>query len=330
MADRIDREPKEYEIMMIKANFVGANPSPVMTGFEQMDYKCNYFIGNDPNEWHTDVPNYSAVVYSQLYDGIDLKYYGNGRQMEYDFIVEPGADFSQIKIEYEGAESVSINANGELVVETRWGEVVEQKPVIYQIDNNRHHSVEGIYRLQENNCFGFEVGDYNTDLPLVIDPVLTYSTYLGGSDRDAGWYISVDASGATYIAGSTQSTDFPTLDPFQGTLHHNDCFVTKLNVDGNSLVYSTYLGGSDGWEGPGGIAVDSSGAVYVGGTTSSTDFPTLNPYQGTHYGREGNWDCFVTKLADTGDSLIYSTYLGGGEDERNYGIAIDSSRKLPH
>ena len=129
-SERFDHEPDSIETMMIKASFVDANPDAPIKGIHAMDYKCNYFIGNDPNEWHTDVPNYSAIVYEDIYTGIDLKYYGNGQQMEYDFIVSPGADFSQIQIQYEGAESISINANGELVVETKWGEVVEQRLVI--------------------------------------------------------------------------------------------------------------------------------------------------------------------------------------------------------
>ncbi|MFQ5500371.1 MAG: hypothetical protein ACE5FH_11945, partial [Candidatus Zixiibacteriota bacterium] len=161
-------QPDSIESIAIKASFIGANPNPQIVGLEELEYKCNYFIGNDPNKWHTDVPNYSAVVYEQVYDGIDLKYYGNGKQMEYDFIVSPGADFSQIEIQYEGAESVSINANGELIVATKWGDVVEQRPVIYQIDNNSRIAVTGEYRLKGNNSFGFDLGSsYNPALPLV-------------------------------------------------------------------------------------------------------------------------------------------------------------------
>ena len=322
--DMMDRQPDSIESIAIKASFIGANPNPQMIGIDAMEYKCNYFIGNDPNEWHTDVPNYQAIVYEDIYSGIDLKYYGNGKHMEYDFIVEPGADYSQIKIQYEGAESISINDNGELVVETKWGEVVEQRPVIYQIDNSSRIAVAGEYRLKGDNTFGFELSsNYDPALPLVIDPVLSYSTYLGGSsDYDQGNSIAVDTSGAAYVTGYTYSTDFPTLNPYQGTLQGNsDVFVTKLSTSGNSLVYSTYIGGGD-YDYGNGIAVDASGAAYVTGSTESTDYPTFNPYQGTY---QGDIDVFVTKLSTSGNSLIYSTYLGGDFWDDGNGISVDAS-----
>ncbi len=164
----LHNQPDSIETMMIKANFVGANTNPKMVGVDKIDYKCNYFIGNDQSKWATDVPNYTAVMYEQIYDGIDLKYYGNGRQMEYDFIVAPGADFSQIKIQYDGSESVAVNDNGELVVTTKWGEVIEQCPVVYQIDNNSRISVNGSYKIIGANSFSFELADYNPALPLEI------------------------------------------------------------------------------------------------------------------------------------------------------------------
>jgi len=219
MNDLRDHEPDSIESIAIKASFVGANSNPQMVGVEMMEYKCNFIIGNDPNHWYTDVPNYSAVVYEEIYDGIDLKYYGNGTHMEYDFIVSPGADITQIEIQYEGAETVSVNDNGELVVTTKWGDVVEQRPLIYQIEDGVRIPVEGVYRLQGDNSFGFELSrDYDPALQLIIDPVLSYSTYLGGSsDYDQGNSIAVDTSGATYVTGYTDSTDFPTLNPSLGT-----------------------------------------------------------------------------------------------------------------
>ncbi|MCH7879349.1 MAG: SBBP repeat-containing protein [candidate division Zixibacteria bacterium] len=235
--------PDSFESMTIKASFVGANPNPQMIGVDMMEYKCNYFIGNDPNEWHTDVPNYTAVLYEQIYDGIDLKYYGNGKQMEYDFIVSPGADYSQIEIEYEGAESISINDNGDLVVETKWGKVIEQRPLIYQIENNSRVAVTGEYRIMGDNTFGFELSSsYNPALSVVIDPLLSYSTYLGGSNGDnsppvdRGLGIAVDGSGNAYITGQTWTTDFPTVGEYQTNQVSFDAFVTKLNSSGNALV----------------------------------------------------------------------------------------------
>ncbi len=317
------RQSDSIETMMIKANFMGANLNPQMVGVDKINYKCNYFIGNDKSKWATDVPNYSAVMYEEIYDGIDLKYYGNGTQIEYDFIVSPGADYSQIKVQYEGAESIAVNDNGELVVTTKWGDVVEQRPVIYQIENNSRIPIDGNYILQNDNSFSFELSSYNSSLPLVIDPVLTYSTYLGGSGDESGYGIAVDASGDVYITGSTSSTDFPSLNPYTGTLPGTEAvFVTKLSSVGNSLVYSTYIGGTGadvGYD----IAVDDFGSAYIVGRTNSTDFPTLNPYQVTYQG--GFFDAFITKLNSAGDSLIYSTYLGGSDQDRAGNITVGAS-----
>jgi len=318
-----DHEPDSIETIMIKADFVGANPNPRMVSEEMLEYKCNYFLGNDPSKWRTDVPNYSAIVYEDIYPSIDLKYYGNGKQMEYDFIVSPGADPSQIVVQYEGARSVSVNSAGQLVVETDWGEVVEQRPVVYQMSGSDRVSLASEYVLKGDNSFGFELPDgYNTNLLLVIDPTLVYSTYLGGNYDDYGYAIAVDASGAAYVTGRTGSSNFPTLNPYQTDQGGNDVFVTKLSSSGSSLLYSTYLGGSSPDEGFG-IAVDASGAAYVMGYTSSSNFPTLNPYQGTFQG--GSFDVFVTKLSSAGNSLVYSTYLGGSSSELGYAIAVDAA-----
>ncbi len=321
----LDRQPDSVEILMIKANFVGAKSNPQMVGEDLTDYKCNYFIGNDESNWHTDVPNYTAVRYQEIYSGIDLKYYGNGKQMEYDFIVSPGADFSQIKIQYEGAESVFINDKGELVVTTKWGDVVEQRPVVYQMKNDRRIPIEGVYKLQGDDSFGFELSGYDSELPLVIDPVLSYSTYLGGSGQDQALDIAVDATGAAYVVGSTSSTNFPTLNPLQQMSQGaSDVFVTKVNAQGNSLVYSTYLGGSSD-ENAVGVAVAVSGSVYLTGGTWSSDFPTINALSDS---LRGTTDAFVTKLNSSGNALVYSTYLGGSGQETNAltgNIAVDAS-----
>ena len=316
----MDRQPDKIETMLIKAKFVGANPNLQMTGVDMMEYKCNYFIGNDPNEWHTDVPNYSALLYEQIYDGINLKYYGNGRQMEYDFIVSPGADYSQITIQYEGAKSISINDIGELVVETKWGEVIQQRPVIYQMENNSRVAITGKYRKIGDNSFGFKLSSYNPELSLVIDPLLSYSTYLGGSASDIGWAIAVDGSGNAYITGQTVSSDFPTEGEYQTIQGGTNVFVTKLNPSGNTLVYSTYLGGNAIDVGHG-IVVDDSGYAYISGRTLSSDFPTESEYQ-TY---QGDWDGFVTKLNSSGNALVYSTYVGGSDTEFCYAIAVNSS-----
>ncbi|MCK4857459.1 MAG: SBBP repeat-containing protein, partial [candidate division Zixibacteria bacterium] len=318
-----DNQNDRLESIMIKASFVGANPDPQMVGLEEMEYRCNYFIGNDPNEWHTDVPNYEYVLYEDVYPGIDLKYYGNGKQMEYDFIVSPGADPSQIRIRYEGAKSLSVNEAGGLEVETDWNTVTEQAPYVYQETAGGRREVVGRYRLLNSSTFGFALEkEYNSSLPLIIDPTLVYSTYLGGGSDERGEAIAVDGSGNAYVTGYTFSSDFPTENPYQTNQGGDyDAFVTKLNSSGNSLIYSTYLGGGSGDHGYG-IVVDGSGNAYVTGTTLSSDFPTQNPYQATN---QGGWDVFLTKLSSSGNSLIYSTCLGGGNEDYGIGIVVDGS-----
>ena len=320
--DQFERD--SLETMMIKASFVGCNSKPQLAGDNLLEYECNYFLGNDQSKWRTDVPNYTSVIYKEIYAGIDLKYYGDGRQMEYDFIVPPGADYSQIRIQYEGAKSLAANASGDLVIETAWGTVTEKAPVVYQMDGAKRTTISGAYRVADSHSFGFSLGpEYNRSLPVVIDPLVSYSTYLGGSIYENGVGIAVDGAGSAYVTGSTQSTDLPTVTPFEGTLNgYSDAFVTKLSPAGNSLVYSTYLGGSGRDEGYG-IAVYASGNAYVTGFTHSFDFPTVNPFDGTLYGD----NAFVTKLSPAGNSLVYSTYLGGsnggGGGDYGYSIAVD-------
>lgn len=326
MLDRLNTELDSIESIAIKANFVGSNPNPRMVDSEEMEYKCNYFIGNDPDKWHTGVSNYQAIVYEDIYDGIDLKYYGNGKQMEYDFIVSPGADPSQIQIRYDGVESVSVNEDGELIVETIWGEVVEQKPMVYQESGLARRDVAGRYVLAGDRTFGFELPDgYDPSKTLVIDPVLEYSTYLGASSWDHGHDIAVDGEGCAYVTGVTWSLDFPLQDPYQDTLldpEGDGCavFVTKLNETGSGLVYSTYLGGQRDDIGEG-IAVDDLGCAYVTGYAGSHDFPLQNPYQTS----DSQGEVFLTKLSSGGDALIYSTYLGGTMMEWAEEVAVDDS-----
>jgi hypothetical protein len=318
-----DNAPDSIESMVITARFVGANLNATATGGNLLDYKCNYFLGNDPSKWRTDVPNYEAIVLEEVYPGIALTYYGNGRQMEYDFVVSPGADYSQIQIQYEGAEGLAIADDGALIVTTKWGEIKELSPVVYQEVDGSRRSVAAEYVVQDDHTFGFRLGkDYDRALPVVIDPVLVYSTYLGGSAGgpssgfDGGYGIAVDAAGCAYVTGVTGSSDFPTINPFDGSLGDYDAFVTKLSSLGHSLYYSTYLGGSADETGKR-IAVDGAGNAYVTGQTSSSDFPTVTPYDA-----DPN-NVFVTKLSPEGNSLVYSTYLGGSNDEEVRDIAVD-------
>ena len=342
-------DSQAIENTVIRLRLVGANSEPKVTGLEQLPGKSNYLIGNDPKKWRTNVPHYARVKYQEVYPGIDLVYYGTTqRQLEYDFVVTPGANPKAIRFAVEGAKQISVDAHGNLVVETGSGEVRFHKPVVYQpvaaLSDRRpgtaltdrcynkevtsKHFLEGGYVLKDKGQVAFEVAGYDVRKTLIIDPVLSYSTYLGGSEQDIALGIAVDASGNAYVVGTTFSTDFPTASPFQPAHGGSgevpfDAFVTKLNAAGNALVYSTYLGGSgrdDGLD----IAVDSSGNAYLWGATDSSDFPTASPFQPAN---AGGFHAFVTKLNAAGSALVYSTYLGGsGTDGGVFAIAVDTSR----
>ena len=312
----------------LRMTFVGANPAPRMSGREELPGKANYFIGNDPAKWRTNVPTYAKVGYDGLYPGIDLVYYSTQRHLEYDFVIRPGADPTGIVLGFDGIHRVEVDAQGELVLHTAAGAIRQRKPLIYQELRGRRIEVPGGYVLKRGRQVGFEVAAYDRSRPLVIDPVLVYSTYLGGNAFDKGFGIAIDALGNAYVTGQTRSTDFPaTAGAFQ-TAHRgavSNAFVTKLNATGSAVLYSTYLGGSDGSADLGiGIAVDPSGAAYVTGRAGSTDFPTTpGAFRTTTDG--GFADAFVTKLNPAGSGLVYSTYLGGSAFDIAFGIAVNTA-----
>jgi uncharacterized repeat protein (TIGR01451 family) len=310
---------------VLRLKLLGVNPLAAIEGREELPGKSHYFIGNDPKKWRTDVPQYARVNYRDVYPGVSLTYYGNQGQIEYDFVVSPGGDPKQIRLGIEGADEVRVDAEGNLVMSLPGGEVVEKAPVVYQEVDRTRKVVEGRFVLRGRGEVGFDVGRYEADRPLVLDPILVYSTYLGGSGADYGNGIAVDASGNVYVTGSTNSTDFPTANPLQSQcgsceIGGGDAFVVKLNASGSALVYSTYLGGNSSDQ-ANGIAVDASGNAYVVGYTQSSDFPTANPLQA--FG--GEQDAFVAKLNAAGSALVYSTYLGGNIWESGLGIAVDAS-----
>ncbi len=320
-----------------RMTLAGANPKATVTGLDELPGKSNYFIGKDPAKWRTKVPSYAKVKYQNVYRGIDLVYYGNPQQLEYDFVVAPGADPKAISLDVAairssadgGRRAPRIDANGDLVIRAGEDEVRLHKPMVYQAAVSKEdagsarHFVDGRYVLKGNNRVSFEVSSYDPHKTLVIDPVLVYSTYLGGSYSDEGSGIAVDSLGSAYVTGMTDSTDFPTAHPLQAVAEGNyDAFVAKLNPAGSALVYSTYLGGSN-YDYGSGIAVDSAGNAYITGVTYSTDFPIASPLQavcgcGAYFG-----DAFVAKVNPAGSALVYSTYLGGSSDEFGHGIAVD-------
>jgi len=329
---------------IIKLKPIGANKDPEIIAENKQEGKVNYFIGNDPNKWKTNIPTYQAVVYKEIYKGVDMKFYGNNQQMEYDIIVKPGADPKMVKFSYEGVEGLKVTQEGDLEITLHsssplvgegngeGAKLIQKKPYIYQEIDGKRVEVDGEFKILNLTpdprslnpifSYGFQVASYNKSYPLVMDPVLAYSTYLGGRYGDNGYGIAVDTSGNAYITGWTSSADFPTSSPIQGSKAGNeDAFVAKINSSGTALIYSTYLGGSGGdWGND--IAVDTSGNAYITGLTYSTNFPTSLPIEGSN---AGDADAFVAKINSSGTALIYSTYLGGSGGDWGNDIAVDTS-----
>jgi beta-propeller repeat-containing protein len=318
---------------VLRMAFVGASPTPRVVGRDELPGKANYFVGNDRAKWRTNVPTYARVHYEQLYPGIDVVYYDNQRQLEYDFVIGPGADPNKIVLSFLGADSLEVDAQGDLVIHTAAGAIRQRKPVIHQEVNGVRQEIAGGYVVKGARLVSFRVAAYDASRPLVIDPVLFYSTYLGGSADDQGNAIAVDTAGNAYVTGTTSSANFPTTaGAFQPTFRGGvgctgflngptDVVVAKVSPTGSGLVYSTYLGGSTGSESGLGIAVDTLGNAYVAGGTCSTDFPTTAGAFQTTYGG-GNSNGFVTKLNAVGSGLVYSTYLG--VSSRSTAIATDA------
>ena len=311
----------------LRMRLVDTNPSATLVGVDRLPGKSNYLIGNNPDKWRRNVPTYAKVRSDEIYPGIDAVYYGKQKQLEYDFVVSPGADPDRIRMAFEGADRIQVDQEGALIVHTSAGEVRQEKPFIYQDIDGVRQQVRGGYVLDAHNRIGFEVAAYDTSQPLVLDPVLDYSARVGGSDRDEAFGIAVDNSGAAYVTGFTLSADFPTtagsLAPTFGG-GFGDVFIAKLDPTGSSLIYATYLGGTGSDEGGLSISVDAAGAAYVAGVTGSADFPTTVGAFDSTINDGGFRDAFVAKLGADGASLLYSTFLGGNDSDGARGITIDN------
>ncbi len=310
---------------VLRMRLVGADDAAAAAGENKLAGKANYLVGDDPSQWRTDVPTYARVSYANVYPGVDVVYYGNQRQLEYDFRISPGSDPRAVSLRFEGADKLDLDANGDLLLKLGESVVRQPKPFVYQEVASARREVEAGYALDADGRVRFVVGEYDRSATLVIDPTLVYSTYLGGSGGDQGWGVAVDSTGNAYLAGYTTSTNFPTANAVQAANGgFQDAFVTKLNAAGTALVYSTYLGGNGGDQARG-IAIDSAGSAYVTGFTGSTNFPTANALQASQ-GAGNSQDIFVTKLNAAGNALVYSTYLGGdGANDFGEGIAVDSA-----
>ena len=317
---RLGRGRGKEEVLRLKLE--GARRDVAIEGEGELSGKANYFIGREAGKWRRGVALYRAVRYRGVYPGVDVVYYGDGEELEYDIRVGAGEEVKGIRLRVGGARRVRVEG-GELVLEGGGGrEVRFERPEAYQERGGKRQAVEARYVVKGEEV-GFEVGAYDRSRELVIDPVLKYATYLGGTGGDQALGIAVDINGNAFITGTTASSDFPITSGVQKTIGGgSDVFVAKLNAAGTGLAFSTYLGGG-GTDSATAIAIDSSGNSYIAGNTYSTNFPTTAGAYQTVYGGEG--DGFLTKLSPDGSSLVYSTYLGGTSPDFAQGVAIDSA-----
>ena len=327
----------------VRMQFIGASAQAQISGEEELPGKINYLIGGDSSKWKTGVATFTKVHVGEVYPGVSLTYYGNHRHLEYDFAIAPDANPGIIAIRFDGVDKISISPAGELVLKMGKDEIRQPRPEIYQMLHGARREVVGGYKNLDAHTVAFAVGDYDRSQPLVIDPILSYSTYFGGTADDIAWKVAVDTNGFVYVAGQTLSAKLATVGTFQtyyaGGTWTGDAFVAKFSNDGSNLVYCTYLGGSQD-DFAYGLAVDNAGDVFLTGSTDSPDFPTNNalyphilghsyfsPRTGTFF----NANAFVAEIDSTGSHLVYSTYLGGsgniaqGFGDTGTGIAVDSA-----
>ncbi|MFN7948652.1 MAG: hypothetical protein U0Z53_25080 [Blastocatellia bacterium] len=306
----------------LRMSLVGASSRPEIEGLDQLPSRSNYLLGSNKGKWLTNIPQFAKVIYRQVYPGIDLIYHGNQQRIEYDFVIAPGANPDVITLKFKGARRLRLDDCGDLIAETKAGEMQQHHPVIYQEKAGTRVAIQGRFVISGRRQVRFEVGSYDRSRELVIDPTLAWSTYIGASGDDNGQAIAI-GGGYAFITGDTAdvATDYPATGGSYDTSQNGgtDVFVTKLALDGSSLVYSTFLGGSSGETGYGIAVLD--GYAYVTGVTASTNFPTTAGAYDTS--QNGSNDAFVTKLSQNGASLMYSTFLGGSSADYASSITVN-------
>jgi len=324
---------RPVDFRSLRLEFVGADPEAEVAGEDELRGRVNYFLGDDPANWRTEVPLFARVRVRAMYPGINLVHYGNQQHLEYDFEVAPGADPQRIAIRVKGADRIALTEQGDLVLHLGDDEIRQPKPVIYQTIEGRRRAISGGYVLADARTVKFAVGEYDDRLPLVIDPVLSYSTYYGGTGKDSAWGVAVGADGSVYVAGESMA-GLPTTAGTStnryhgGTSGHGDAFVAKFDNSASNVIYLSYLGGAVD-DVALGLAVDAQGNAYVTGYTDSPDFPRTNALfgsiSGTPYPIVNIYptDAFVAKLGPLGTNLVYSTFLGGNGVDSGVGIATD-------
>jgi hypothetical protein len=321
---RLAKKPESITRDVVRMTFVGSKKNPAITGVDLQSGRSNYFKGKNSREWRTNIPHYSRVAYKELYPGIDVVYYGSQNKLEYDLVVAATSDPSQIRLRMSGAKRLSLDKDGNLVVTTETGEFKQMRAIAHQQIGEERKQVSTRYEIGSDSTIKIVLGDYDKTTELVIDPLIDYSTFLGGSSADVVKDIATDSSGNLFATGFTTSTNFPTtVGAYRTTkVGLTDAFIFKLNPTGTTILYSTFIG-STGEDFGNSIAIDASGNAYITGETRASGFPTMNPRQSNYGG--GTSDCFITKLNSTGSGLVYSTYHGGSLLDLCNGIALDSS-----
>ncbi|MEP7362385.1 MAG: SBBP repeat-containing protein [Acidobacteriota bacterium] len=322
--------PAEEGAVRVQAEWVGARQHVEAEPEQILPGRTNYFFGQDPDKWLSDVPSFTRVRYRDIYPGIDVVYYGREGELEHDFIVHPGADPSRIRLNLSGAGKVTVNADGDAVFQFHGRDLRWRKPVVYQQLGKRRRQVESRYKV-DNGTLAFELGRFDPDRPLVIDPVVSFATYFGKAKSEAAGRVAVDSQGNVYTVGASFDPNFPVSTgayrSFPSQTGYHNVVIMKVNATGTASSFTTYIGGGFADVG-GGIALDTAGNIYVTGGTNSTDFPVSAGALKSRFNPVGllqpdRKDCFVTKLASGGGALSYSTYLGGTSQDGCTGIAVD-------